>query len=80
MTLYPITLHFLSNILYLRRLLRTITGLSAKRSDGYGIKSQYQQTIPDEGILAAAPDNYLFQHEYGHYIQSQKFGIPNKKL
>lgn len=24
--------------------------------------------------LKAEPKNYLFQHEYGHYLQSQKFG------
>lgn len=25
--------------------------------------------------LKAEPKNYLFQHEYGHYMQSQKFGL-----
>jgi RHS repeat-associated protein len=31
--------------------------------------------INGDNNLKADPNNYLFQHEYGHYIQSQNFGI-----
>ena len=27
------------------------------------------------GNLSPGPDNSIFQHEYGHYIQSQAYGL-----
>ena len=43
------------------------------REASWGAVTQGNYIIGDHDI-AASPDNYLFQHEYGHYIQSQKFG------
>lgn len=31
--------------------------------------------IIGNNTIEAAPSNSLFQHEYGHYLQSQKFGL-----
>ena len=43
------------------------------RKDNWGAITQGSFIVGDNDI-AADPDNPLFQHEYGHYIQSQKFG------
>jgi hypothetical protein len=42
-------------------------------STGWGAITLGNYTIGQKGITAD-PDNWLFQHEYGHYIQSQKTG------
>lgn len=43
------------------------------REASWGAVTQGNYIIGSHDI-AASPDNRLFQHEYGHYIQSQKFG------
>lgn len=42
-------------------------------NDGWGAVTQGNFIVGDSS-LKADPSNALFQHEYGHYIQSQQFG------
>ena len=50
------------------------TAVSSKTLDGFGAAT-FGNIIIGESSLEADANNSLFQHEYGHYLQSQSLGL-----